>query len=90
MNSKSNNPYDGVKPMVRLLNLVICMGISTWVAFRVALPYIKEFEEGLKAVEREAYEKPSFLYWAMIVGGCYLFGYFAFLLANKLTTGKSE
>jgi len=90
MNCESNDPYGGVKPMVRLLNLLICMGITTWVTFWVALPYIKEFEEGVKAMEREAYEKPSFLYWVMIVGSYYLIGYFAFLLVNKLTTGKSE
>ncbi len=90
MSHESNDPYDGVKPIVRLLNLIICMSITTWVTFWVALPYIKEFEEGVKSLEGETYENPSFLYWAMFVGSCYLFGYFAFLLANKLTTGKTE
>ena len=90
MNHDSNDPYDGIKPLIRLFNLIICMGISTWLTFWVALPYAKEFEEGVKVLERETYEDPGFLYWTMIVGSCYFLGYFAFMIVNKVTTGKTE
>lgn len=90
MNSQSNDPYGGVKPIVRLANLAICMAFSTWLAFWIFVPYRIEWDELSKRMEGEAYEPTGFLYWVMSVGGCYVIGYIAFLLANKLTTGKAD
>jgi len=85
MSSESNDPYDGVKPIVRLLNLIICMGISTWLTFWVYLPARHELDESAKAA---GYEPSGFFSHMIAPVLFYISGYAAFELANKLTTGK--